>query len=143
MLRNNKDITDIERKSDILANEIEDEVYSVFASLPDELTDRILFKFVDACNEIERIVQGAFDQAEEIGVGDHTSWIRLLVPLYTFAGRWCNAYGKGFTWEKFIEDIYKDGCTKVEKYRGKYSLGINFLNKKGEAEFSICLVHDD
>ena len=97
-------------KADILGKEIDDESYSVIMSLPDEMTDKILFKFVDACKEIQNIAADAFDQAEVLGIRDLFSWRRLLMPFHTFAGKWASAYGKGFTWKEFIEDIYNEGC---------------------------------
>lgn len=134
-----EEIMEKQRKSEILGKEVEDRVYSILSSLPPKLTEHDLFKFSDACTEIDKIIRDSFDQAKELGIRDSYIWRRLLMPFHKCGWGWESAYGEGFTWDLFFNDILSEGCTEVKLY----NIGILFSNSAGKSSFNISLVKED
>lgn len=70
------------------------------------------------------------------------------MPFHHLTFEWQSAYGEGFTWQKFLQDILDSDCTEVLCISSNDDTVPSLwfsknLSKSKEYDFSIILVHDD
>lgn len=116
-------------KAAMSINDIQELAFTIFGALPNKLTKENISDFAEACNKVSALCSDP-------------KLYRLLIPFHHLTFRWQSAYGEGFTWQKFLEDIIADGCTSVECTKGQFGPGLWFSNGSRE-EFGISMVHDD
>lgn len=117
--------------SHVTEDEFNSIVRAEFKSLPCELTEDNLNEFVKACNRVESLCA---DQ----------SLYRLLIPFHYLTFGWQSAYGKGFTWNEFFNDIIANGCSVVNYSENNFGAMLWFKpNKEEVAGFCISVEHDD
>ena len=127
-----------------LERNILDRVSILLSLLPNKITNNNISKCADVCRGIEQITTDAFAEADALGVGDFFSgWRRVLIPYWSMSyGLEC-AYGKGFSWDRFLEYALECGCSKVQLYDNTSVPSFCLLNKSDKPEFVVALEKED
>lgn len=126
---------DIMTKTLTSVNNLITEVHTLFSALPNKLDKQNITRFSDIC-----------DYADEL-CDDHSLYT-LLMPFHHLTFEWQSAYGVGFTWRKFLQEILDNDCTEVTyvSSHGDTGPSLYFSKNIGADQwyyFSIMVVHDD
>lgn len=107
---------------------------TVFSALPDKLDKHNIAKFSNICEYVA-------------GLCSNPKLYRLLIPFHHLTYGWQSAYGTGFTWLKFLQDIMDNDCTEVSFFCSNGDTGPSLCFRKSKDssnyDFRIMLVHDD
>lgn len=128
----------------ILEQDILNRVKIMFDLLPSNLTKENKDKCADICRGIEQLTTEAFAEADHLGIRDFFSgWRRVLIPYWSMTYGLTNAYGKGFTWDAFLDYALECNCSKIEKRDNYNRPSFAILNKHNNPEFVVALEKED
>lgn len=105
---------------------------SIFSGLPNKLCKDNFQVFIEACRYVDELCSDS-------------SAFRLLMPFHRLTFGWQSAYGKGFTWELFFDEILNNKCVYVSYKESQFGPALYFSDNadSNDASFSICMVHND
>lgn len=109
---------------------------TVFSALPDKLDKQSITVFSDICEYVDNLCNN----------NPNLYW--LLMPFCHLTFGWQSAYGKGFTWQKFLQEMLDSDCTEVSyvSSHGDTGPSLYFSKNRGADQwqyFCIKVVHDD
>lgn len=116
------------------SKDIQTLAYKAFEKLPSKLNQSNISLFSKACEYVDDLCS-------------NPDLYRLLMPFHHLTFGWQSAYGEGFTWYKFLQDIIDDSCTEVSlmEMHGDSGPAIWFRKNNDVSlyDYRIAVVHDD
>ena len=106
---------------------------TAFSALPDKLDKHNITKFSNICEYVADLCSDP-------------KLYRLLMPFHHLTFGWQSAYGTGFTWLKFLQDIIDNDCIDVTYVPGGFggpSLWFRKSKDSSDYDFRIMMVLDD
>ena len=108
---------------------------TVFSALPDKLDKQSVTLFSDICEYVDSLCS-------------NPDLYRLLMPFHHLTFGWQSAYGEGFTWRKFLQEILDNDCTEVSYVSSHGDTGPSLCFSKNRGadqwhDFRIMVVHNE